>query len=348
MKLYFSSSSSSLIILNISEVASASSSAQLIDLTTTPTPTTTTTTATGDHTPQPEKRLKRHRCKPTISISQRISRALTQRLYLIQTSPIERFHSQTNPHGPSMTFTVLGSTGNVYKVTLSKLPKCTCPDSQKGKICKHFLFVMLKIVGLETNSNLVYQNAYLTNELEELYELVEERKRRLGYVEANDAVKKTYAKVENGHHNEDDVKEEEKGVKRKDLDDDCPICFEPLLPSSGKTSSSTTATATTTTTTTTTSSLITSTSLITFCSFVCGQNFHSECIKMWTSQHRNNPTCPSCRQPWMDPKTGGGKKRKSSDMDGGGDEGFVNLGSLQGQSRVRDTSTYNNYHNDQY
>ena len=102
----------------------------------------------------PEKRLKRHRSKPTHGISTRINRARTQRLFLVHTSDIQH---DAHPHGGiSITFAVLGSTGNVYQVVLSKVPSCSCPDHAKGNLCKHILFVMLRVVGLESHSPLVY------------------------------------------------------------------------------------------------------------------------------------------------------------------------------------------------
>jgi Zn-finger nucleic acid-binding protein len=78
---------------------------------------------------------------------------------------------------------------------------------------------------------------------------------------------------------------------------------------------------------------------LTFCQTTCGTNFHSDCIKMWTRQaeQARTPTCPACRQPWTDVKTGG----HIIDVDA--DDGYANLGDLQGQSRVRDTSTYHSY-----
>jgi len=40
-------------------------------------------------------------------------------------------------------FDLAGSTGNVYQVTVSKIPDCTCPDSKKGNQCKHIIYVSL-------------------------------------------------------------------------------------------------------------------------------------------------------------------------------------------------------------
>jgi uncharacterized Zn finger protein len=42
-------------------------------------------------------------------------------------------------------YAVLGSTGNVYEVHIKKVPMCSCPDFERGNLCKHVLFVMLKV-----------------------------------------------------------------------------------------------------------------------------------------------------------------------------------------------------------
>ncbi|KAF4377231.1 hypothetical protein CsatB_008247 [Cannabis sativa] len=44
------------------------------------------------------------------------------------------------------TFFVLGATANVYAVTLSATPYCTCPD--RATPCKHILFVLIRGLGL--------------------------------------------------------------------------------------------------------------------------------------------------------------------------------------------------------
>lgn len=253
-----------------------------------------------------EKRLKRFRSSATIKIQERIERALHQRLFLIEASA-----PSTCPRngGPSITFSVLGSTGNVYEVTISKVPHCSCPDAAKGNLCKHLLFVMLKVVGLPARHQLVYQSAYLTEELEEINKLMQTRLQRLGRdVVANAEVQKVHADLKNGIKAEDDT-----AVARKDVNEaDCPICFD---------------------------NLGSNTSLLTFCKGTCGTNFHKECIKLWTRQpshQHSGPTCPACRQPWQDVETGGRKAGESSSRN----EGYENLGRLQGQSPIRDTSTY--------
>ena len=282
--------------------------------------TTKATAAKASKKEAKEKRLKRFRSNATIKIRERIERAISQRLFLVKTS--ETTTCPTNG-GPLITFTILGSTGNVYEVTLSKVPHCSCPDHRKGNLCKHLLFVMLKVVGLSASSPLVYQSAYLTNELDEIMEKVQNRMSSLGVVVANEAVRQKLTDMEKKAGTgvvDEDAKAS--AVKRKEVDgSECPICFDDLGSDIAQ---------------------------LTFCQAACGTNYHKECMRMWTSQHRSNPKCPICRQPWGDVATGGKTAGGSPKRKGGTNrEGYVNVGELQGQSPVRDTSTYhfNDYYN---
>lgn len=53
----------------------------------------------------------------------------------------------------------------VYDVTISRHPHCTCPDHAKGNLCKHILFVLLRVLKLSTSNPLVWQKALLTKEV---------------------------------------------------------------------------------------------------------------------------------------------------------------------------------------
>jgi hypothetical protein len=258
-----------------------------------------------------EKRLKRFRSSPTVKILERIERALQQRLFLIDASTVS---TSLQEGGSFITLSVLGSTGNVYEVTIQKVPHCSCPDAAKGNLCKHLLFVMLKVVGLPAHDQLVYQSAYLTDEVEKIIALLQTRLQSLGRdVVANEQVQKVHADMKKGIKS--GVDDESNTVPRKETDgQDCPICFDDLG-----------------------SNL----SQLTYCKGTCGTNYHKGCIQMWTSQARSGPTCPSCRQPWIDVATGG--KSKKAEASPSRSEGYDNLGRLQGQSSVRDTSTYSTY-----
>ncbi|XP_043704907.1 uncharacterized protein LOC122654743 [Telopea speciosissima] len=65
-------------------------------------------------------------------IADRIVRAFRHRLGLL--------------HRLGAIFFVLGDSGNVYTVTLTGTPSCTCPD--RTTPCKHILFVFLRVLGV--------------------------------------------------------------------------------------------------------------------------------------------------------------------------------------------------------
>ncbi|XP_058780689.1 uncharacterized protein LOC131654775 [Vicia villosa] len=79
---------------------------------------------------------RRHsRFKHSQPISDRIVRALRHRLRLL--------------HRAGSTFFIFGATGNVYTVTLSSTPTCTCPD--RTTPCKHIIFVLIRVLGVSQN-----------------------------------------------------------------------------------------------------------------------------------------------------------------------------------------------------
>lgn len=84
------------------------------------------------------------------------------RMYLIDRT----LFSATGAKFPGEDFFILGVSGNVYTVTISKVPRCTCPDAQKdGMICKHVFFVLLRVLQLEQRNPLVWQRALLKSEV---------------------------------------------------------------------------------------------------------------------------------------------------------------------------------------
>lgn len=210
--------------------------------------------------PKKEKRLRNFRRTCSRQTQARIDRAKTQRLYLVQRGEVT--------DDLECDFVVLGSTGNVYTVRIGRLPTCTCPDHQRGHLCKHVLFIFLKVMGLEADSYVIYQAALLESELRDIFARMAER--RVGGVWANEQVRATYAASLKAAPDDDNTTS---GVQRKALQDyvDCPICFDSMLETTGK---------------------------LTFCRAMCGTNFHEDCIRRWLGQNRN-PTCPNCRQPWQ-------------------------------------------------
>lgn len=41
---------------------------------------------------------------------------------------------------PEISFDMVGSTGNLYKTVIRKVPTCDCPDGEKGNQCKHICY----------------------------------------------------------------------------------------------------------------------------------------------------------------------------------------------------------------
>lgn len=242
----------------------------------------------------PEKRLKKHRTSCPQQTSQRIERARTQTMYLLTKD------EEVDMQALSCKFVVLGSTGNVYDVVIQRKPSCTCPDHRRGNLCKHILFVLLKVMGVPADSPMIYQAAWIGTELQEMFEGMKSRFQNVsGRVMANRLVQETYEKLKRG----EEVNVKPAGVPRRTENDDCPICFDPLQSSENTT----------------------------YCRLQCGANFHQKCIHHWLAQQRGkNATCPMCRGPWEDAAKWEIMPR----------EGYTNLGCLQGQSPSRDTSSY--------
>lgn len=258
-----------------------------------------------------EKRAKRYRSSCPAALQERLQRAATQRLYLVQQSEIPT--DDTEDVASVVDFTVLGSTGNVYTVSLGLVPSCTCPDFYKRQdLCKHIMFVLLKVVGLDFRTNpLAYQKAYVVSELKQLFAIL--RSRRVGgTVLANARVRAAVLGAGGtAAHASLDNDSSSGVVQRRSLandDSDCPICFDDLTGEPD--------------------------SRLAFCRGTCGANFHAECIRHWLGASVRK-SCPHCRQPWLG--EGAAKEGNSNS------EGYANFGGLQGQSPVRDTSTYRSY-----
>ncbi|CAM9475269.1 unnamed protein product, partial [Phaeothamnion confervicola] len=110
-----------------------------------------------------EKRAARYRSSCAAGVRDRISRAMSQRMYLIERS------DESASGALAHRFTVLGSTGNVYEVRIAKGPSCSCPDHGRGNVCKHILFVFLKVLKVRFDSPLIYQTALLQSELDSIF-----------------------------------------------------------------------------------------------------------------------------------------------------------------------------------
>ncbi|CAB9526179.1 kinase kinase [Seminavis robusta] len=239
-----------------------------------------------------EKRLKRYRTTCSGAVRQRIQRAKTQRLFLV-----DRPQEDDNGHK----FCVMGSTGNLYTVKISKLVHCSCPDHAKGNVCKHILFVMLKVIGLPDTSPLIYQTALLTSELEEITQQLQLRRNSVGpRVMANARVQKAYQEMTSPAAKTDTpaaASPENDSNKRQQIEGDCAICFDEMACNQD----------------------------LVFCRAVCGANFHAACMNHWKRANKHNTTCPNCRSAWQE------EEQADESAKSNAEDGYANLGQLQGQ-----------------
>ncbi|CAB5168937.1 uncharacterized protein OCT59_001854 [Rhizophagus irregularis] len=237
-----------------------------------------------------EKRLARTRTICSTPIYERIIRAEQQRLYMVNREKIDDFHEE---------FAVLGSTGNIYTVTIKHVPNCTCPDFGKGNLCKHIFFIYLKVFRLNRDSSFIYQKALLSKELRSIFANAAPDPTVLANQRVRDKYK-TFTSGElvsdtNGNENE----------KRRPIEGNCPICYEPLEEKDHKN--------------------------IVWCKEGCGNNLHKDCFEQWKRSKRGDKvTCVYCRINWEE----SGSELLINE------EGYVNLGDVQGMNTIRDTTSY--------
>jgi hypothetical protein len=214
--------------------------------------------------PDTEKRLRRYRATMTVGIYDRIERALNQRLYLLAIT-------KSSNESFSREYKVLGQTANVYTVVISHLPSCTCPDYAKGHLCKHIIFVLHRVLKVSRHSPLIYQQALLTSELNEIFTKAD--------VQTNDSSILAEQPIRDAYQaktGDPDVILTVTTIEQKPItnDDECPICFE---------------------------SMINEKTNILFCSTSCGNNMHKNCFDKWRQAKlsMSEPvTCPFCRVEW--------------------------------------------------
>ncbi|RHZ59324.1 hypothetical protein Glove_364g8 [Diversispora epigaea] len=207
-----------------------------------------------------EKRLARFRTTCSSATKDRIGRAVSQRMYMIDRTEINDLHQE---------FTVLGSIGNVYTVVITKVPSCSCPDFQKGNLCKHVLFIYLKVLRVDRQSNLIYQKALLSDELKSIFDNAAPDPTVL----ASKKVQEQYAAISSGSQ-----PAEEANDKRRPIDGDCPICYESLDEKEN----------------------------LVWCKNGCGNNLHKDCFSQWKKSKSayDKVTCVYCRIEWEEEKSG--------------------------------------------
>lgn len=216
-----------------------------------------------------EKRPSRFIPKPSARVKERIERAFGHRLYFLDSESLDE--------GAGAYLNVLGSTGNVYKVELRREGlSCTCLDFAKSScVCKHLLFVTLRVLKLPREDHRVWQTSLTPSELKPLLEQLHGDV--AGDVKADATLLRGFREARG---------EVPETTSRRPLPADCPICFEQIVgtldPESG-----------------------TGPAGVVFC-HTCGHNMHSDCRNRWAAAGKAGDACPLCRSPWKQaaPKDG--------------------------------------------
>ena len=248
------------------------------------------------------------------AVMDRVGRALAQRLFLVQRRDISRGHGADGGGGGGSggegkwhaVFAVFGTTGNVYECNVCATPSCTCPDftgegrdGPTGKhICKHLLWLYLKVLGVSRDNPVLCQVALLQSELAAMLEKPTAAQRaslaaatvREAYVEATGGVRGTEETApapvrrqptSNADTTDDDVDEVT-----------CPVCFDPIEDPADKAAGL--------------GMFATADEKVWWCQLGCGGNVHAACMRRWIGKSGQSPACPLCRAAWNPQERGGG------------------------------------------
>jgi hypothetical protein len=181
----------------------------------------------------------------------RKGRGKTQSIFLIEMN--SQFEN-------SKTFVVMGTTGNVYKVTIKSQPECTCPDyQQRANRCKHIFFILIRVMHVTSDNE--DKEEYTDAELKTMFASMP---KILNHLIADSSHRTTYNKLKDSEN-----KNKDNTVAKKGTDDVCPICLDDLENSEE----------------------------LDYCKYSCGKPIHKMCFTMWCK--KNDATCVFCRESWV-------------------------------------------------
>ncbi|KAJ7082650.1 hypothetical protein B0H15DRAFT_852239 [Mycena belliarum] len=261
------------------------------------------TAAVADSPPEKRGAMFKKRCPQ--NILDRVDRVMTQRFFMVDRN---RFEGELKEE-----FQVLGSTGNIYTVTIEHKPSCNCPDAQKGNHCKHILFIFLKVLQVAYTSGFWYQKALLTSELTTMFENAPLAPNAL----AHPRIREAYARATGKTTSTPGPSPPEAAGPKKRLpgaDDDCPICYDAMHGVAER--------------------------ALAFCE-QCGNAVHAECFAQWkqtAAKKGGQLTCIYCRAIWPAAAAGGANGSGIGARTTAG--GYLNISGVAGPQR--DTTTY--YH----
>lgn len=184
--------------------------------------------------------------------STRKQRGINQKLYLIETCAYD-------PVVLSRSYVIMGSTGNAYTVTISNIPKCTCPDhTLNNNRCKHIYFVLIRVMMYQSVDKSIYTDNDLTQMFINIPQITNSIHADKNIVDKYHELNKLNNEQIDSHNNLDKDK----------LDDLCPICLDDL--ENGEE--------------------------IDYCKYSCNKVVHKECFNIF--QIKNGSYCLYCKKPW--------------------------------------------------
>ncbi|KAI5357449.1 Putative E3 ubiquitin-protein ligase Zswim2 [Septoria linicola] len=253
-----------------------------------------------------EKRLRVHRKKAPLAYAEIRQRALTQRMFVIdrqRSLPPADIDPKSPDNHPTEEVSLAGTTGNIYQITISRVPSCNCPHARKGNQCKHIVYVLARV--LRAPEDLEYQLAFVSSELREIFERAPPLPSQVAQKDKEDG---------------------ELDGNRKPLEgEDCPICMmEFETDGKGKPKGSE-------------SVVYCKAACGNNIHKQCFQQWAA------TKKGQGNVTCPFCRSPWQAEETSAADLRGVAMGGRVNAEGYVNVAAQLGLSGRRDTSTYNEF-----
>ena len=200
----------------------------------------------------------KYRPVPSKAVLDRMERALLHRLYLVgklreDAALLEREYA------------IMGSGGNIYKVTIGRDPRCECPDYQKrnGDPCKHIFFVLGKVLGVARDDPCLWQKRLIKEEVEKIFEDASRRELDSAVLVDRpvvEAFSKIHAAEKNG------------GNGASERSRTCAICIEDFDAEKKAT---------------------------VWCKS-CKNELHGDCMNKWLRvRSAGDATCPYCREPWV-------------------------------------------------
>lgn len=194
----------------------------------------------------------------------RLDRAFQQRIYVIDCS--NNSIESAGEEGGTFKFEVMGNSDTAYNITLKQGGKiyCSCPDHDANwKLCKHMLFVLIRILGISKEK--VYSD---------YFQLLDDDKKSFNVTDETITLCQAYLKKRESMLLEGVSKDEMgSGVNRKSIgeDDSCPICLDEFSSTKEK---------------------------IDWCKGQCGNNVHHSCFVKWSTK-QTHVSCVYCRGDWV-------------------------------------------------